>query len=659
MDKAEECQPGGTLTDRIFKYLFLSVLLMLIAVHLLATYWRTPFLWGVHHWHFLPRWLGWASALVVISFYIPALNGLALKLSESILGGAWRILARIRKHWLFGIGGLISVLLFWSLRTKLFLLGDGYFILTTLSGGMIFPTAWLDGIIHQGFYRLLVSVSPGTDPSLSHSIPSVLCGGIFIYLILTLSDLLGDTSFQKVLIFFSLLTLGSIELFFGYVESYTLLSVSLTLFILFSILYLRGRVSVILPFVALVMSMALHASAMVFVSAFFYIVLRRWRGGSSKLPDLPTLLCFLGCLGATLLVIWKVFFLTGRGDGFGRFLPLLHSPETGFTMFCGAHIGEFINGLLLVSPVGVLSFLLFPFYLLRLKSFSDPILNFLLICSLSGLILVFAYNCHWGSADWDLMSFPGIFFTLFGILLLAKWGGRWARFKNYGLILIAASLFHTIPWILVNADAQLSVDRYVMIATNDAHILCAPGGGMWRVGRVLQDAGFTEKAEELLKRGIRRNPEEIGCYSYLSAILHRQGRDDEAIFYLETALQLKPQSDEVRYTLGQMYLERDLQKAIFHLDKVKARYEHHSAFVTKLAKAYLKAGRPDDARRIVQQSLAGGQETATMRGLLGTSFFLLGDSSNARVEWERALDLNPDEPLAKTGLEELGKTAEE
>jgi len=206
---------------------------------------------------------------------------------------------------------------------------------------------------------------------------------------------------------------------------------------------------------------------------------------------------------------------------------------------------------------------------------------------------------------------------------------------------------------------QMSVDRYVMIATNDAHILCAPGGGMWRVGRVLQDAGFTEKAEEVLKRGIRRNPEEIGCYSYLSSILHYQGRDDEAISYLERALQLKPHSKEVRYTLGQMYLNRDLQKAIFHLDQVRGEYEQNPAYVIKLAKAYLKAERPEDARDIVQRFLARGQETATMRGLLGTSFFLLWDFSNARVEWERALELNPDEPLAKTGLDELRRMAEE
>ena len=290
---------------------------------------------------------------------------------------------------------------------------------------------------------------------------------------------------------------------------------------------------------------------------------------------------------------------------------------------------------------------------------AKPILNFLLMSSLSGLLLVFVYNCHWGSVDWDLMSFPGIFLTLFGILSFIRWGKGWSRFKNYGLMLIAVGFFHTAPWILVNTDAAMSIERYVMIATNDVHLLTAKGGGMRRIGRVLDDAGFAGEAEEILKRGIRRDPEEIGCYSHLAGILHHQGRDDEAISYLEEALQLKPQSHEVRYTLGQMYLRKDLQRAIFHLAQVRAQYEHRGAFVTRLAKAYLKAERPEDARGLIQEFLARGQETATLRGLLGASFFLLEDSARARVEWERAQELNPDEPVARAGLAKLGETAEE
>jgi Flp pilus assembly protein TadD len=226
--------------------------------------------------------------------------------------------------------------------------------------------------------------------------------------------------------------------------------------------------------------------------------------------------------------------------------------------------------------------------------------------------------------DWDLMSFPGIFITLFGILSFLEWCGGRTKVKNHGLILIAVSLFHTVPWILVNADGSRS-----------------------------------QKAEEILKQGIRRNPNEMGCYSYLGEMLHNQGRDDEAIPYLRRALLLKPESTELRFNLGRLYLNIDLEKSIFHLEKVKAQYEHEPPFVIGLAKAYLKAERPNDARAIVQRFLAKGQETATMRGLLGASLFLLRDSTQARVEWERALELNPAEPLARTGLKKLREIAEE
>jgi cytochrome c-type biogenesis protein CcmH/NrfG len=659
MKKTKKPQATDFVSEKMFTYLFLSVLLLLVMVHLMSTYWGTPFLWGVHHLYFFPRWVGWILTIVIISFFIPSVNSFMLKFFESIFSALEKIFTKIRKYPLFAIVSLLSIPVFWSLRTKLFLLGDGYNILKKLSNGMITPTEWLDGIIHQEFYRFLSMISPGIDPSFSYSIPSVVCGGIFIFLILTLSDLLGKTTFQKVLIFSILFTLGSIELFFGYVESYTILLVSLTLFILFSILYVQARASIIFSFLALVLSVGLHVSAIVFVPSFFYVIFWKWQSEKRKLLDIFTLLSLLGCFGMISFIVWKVFFLKGEGGGFSRFLPLLPSAKTDFTLFCGAHIGEFANQLLLLSPVGTISFLFFLFYTLKFRSFKDPILNFLLISSLLSLLLVFVYNSRWGSVDWDLMSFPGIFLTLLGILLFVKWGSEWPKFKNHGLILIAVSFFHTVPWIIVNADRQMSVDRYILTAENDRHILCAPGGGMWRVARVLEEAGFTEKAEKILKRGIKRNPEELGCFSYLGKILHYQERYDEAMFYLKRGLRLKPQSKEIRYSLGQIYLKKeDLQKAIFHLEKVKGEYEQNSVFVIKLANAYLKVGRPEDAKDILQGFLAKNQESATMRGLLGTSFFMLKDFSNAKKEWEMALKLNPDELLAKTGLEELRKTRE-
>ncbi len=658
-EESEDRRPEELISDKSFKYLFLLVLLLTVIAHLVAVYWGTPFLWGIHLLHFFPRWLGWILTVVTLSLFIPAVNNLALKALESLFGAAQRIPTRINKYSLFLGAGIISVPLFWSLRTRLFLLGDGYFKLETLALGVITPTEPLDGIIHHQFYRLLTTLWPNADPSLSYTIPSVVCGGAFIFLILVLADLLGKTSYQKVLIFSALVTLGSIELFLGYVEAYTTLFVALTLFILFSVLFLKGKISIIFSFLALALSISLHVSAIVLMPAFLYLIFRKWQTQGRKFLDVLTSLCIVACSGIVSLAVWKVFLMPGEANRFGQFLPLAATAKDSFTMFCGAHFGEFVNQLFLISPAGTILFFFFLFYTIKSRSFKRPALNFLLIASLSGLFLIFVYNSRWGSADWDLRAFPSIFLTLFGILLFITWGSRWPRFKNYGLILIAVSLFHTLPWILVNANQQKSLDRYVLTSIEDRHINSARGGGIWTVARVMEKAGLREKAEEVYKLGIRRNPDNIASYSLLGNNLYFQGKLDEATFYLETALKLKPQSDEVRFTLGHIYTKKeDFPKAVFHLEKAKDVYGYDSAFVLTISEAYLKTHRWKDAGSILRAFLAHDSESATAHGLLGISLYMQNDLSGARKEWERALKLNPDEPNARTGLEKLGEVQE-
>lgn len=647
-------------SDRLFRYLFLPALLVVVMLHLVAAYWEIPHLWGFHSLHFFPPGMGWALTALAACFFIPPINRFVLRTSQSTFSMVGRLFFGAGKYWLFAVVGLVSMLIFWALRTKLFLLGDGYFILEGLTQGRIAPTELLDSFLHQQLFRFLSGVFPQAAPSFSYTVPSVISGGIFVFLTLIVADLLGKTSFRKILIFSGLITLGSTQLFFGYVESYTLLPLSLTLFILLSVLHLRGKTSVLLPFLAVVLSIGLHLLAVVLIPSLVYLILWKWRKGEAKLLDFSNLLSLLVCLGIIMLVIGRFFFAKFEGVGFSGLLPLVSSPGRSFTLFSGAHLTEFANGLFLVSPAGIILFLFFCFYALRFKLFKDPLVNLLLISSLSGLLLVFVYDFHWGSADWDLMSFPGIFFTLCGTLMFVKWGNRWPRFKNYGLILIAVSLFHLIPWILVNASASRSLERYLMIATNDSHLLGAKGGGMWRVARILESAGFPQKAEQVLKEGIRKDPEELGCYTHLGRMLYYQQRYDEAEFYLEKAFELEPTSAWVSFSLGQLYLKTgDLKQAASRLEGIIKEYQDDPVFVAALSKAYIGTGRPEEARDFLEQFLAGNRESATLRGLLGAAFYKLQDYVGARREWERALRLDPDEPVSKTGLEELKILGEE
>ncbi|MGB8656788.1 MAG: tetratricopeptide repeat protein [Candidatus Zixiibacteriota bacterium] len=657
--KVRKPKPAGITVEAAFRYGIMPVMLLLVIGHLLTTYWMTPFLWGIHYLYFLPRWTGWLLTIMTVSLFVPPVNSLVLKLLASSFNALRSVAGKIKRGRLFAATGLLAIPFFWALRTRLFLLGDGYFKIATLPTQAITPTEPLDGIIHHQFYRLLTLISPGINPSFSYTILSVVCGGIFIFLILLLSDLLGETAFKKLLIFFSLLTLGSIELFFGYVESYTILLVGLTLLVWLSIRHIQNKINIILPFIVLTFSIGVHVSAIVFIPGFLYLTFWRWRKEKGRTPDVFAVLSLLGCLAIIFLAVWKVFLLKGEGNRFGQFVPILPSVETKFTMFSGAHFLEFVNQLLLVSPVGIILFLFVVYYLLRTKSFHDPIVNFLLISSLSGLFLVFIYNAHLGHADWDLRSFPGVFLTLLGILMFIRWGSAWARFKNYGVILIGLSFFHVVPWIVVNASTKMSLDRYVMTTVNDPHLRYVRGGGIWRGARVLNQAGYPERAQEIAKQGVEKDTTDIANYSYLGVYLSSQGKYDEAIVYLEKALSLSPARKLIRCHLCIIYLMKgDADKAMSYLENTELDEPSDSLFVIDIVKPLIKAHRFEAAKRILHQYLDKNQGTANLRGLLGALLFLQGDASGAQREWKQALTLDPNEAVAQKGMKQLRRVRE-
>ncbi len=646
-------------TEGIFQYVFMPGLLILVICHWLSLFWMTPVLWGIHSLYFFPRWVGWVLTLVTISFFIPPANKFWLKLFESFLGFLWRFFSKINKRRLYLAASLLSLPVFWLFRTKLFLLGDGYLKLSNVTAGVITATEPLDGILHHQFYLLLTYFSPGINPSYSYTIPSVLCGGVFIYLILRMSDLLGETAFEKVLIFISLLTIGSLELFFGYVESYTILLTVLTLFVLLSILYLKNRINIIFPFLALCFGIGIHVSSIVFIPALFYLMFWKWRREGKDFFTVFSVISILGCLVVIFLAFWYVFLSEGEGNSFEQFIPLFSSAATKFTLFSPAHLNEIVNQLLLVSLVGILLFLFFLFYVVKYKFLRNPIINYLLLSSLAGLFLIFVYNAHLGIADWDLRSLPGIFVTLAGILLFIKWGNQWSKFANYGLILIAVSFFHVIPWIALNTNTRMSVDRYVMTSINDPHLLSVRGGGIWRAARALVHAGFQERAIDIFKYGIEKDPTEIANYSYIAIYLSSQKRWDEAIVYLQKALKMEPQSKMVRSHLVDLFLLKgETDKALFYLDNIKLDQPSDSTLVVNLARPLLRAERFGETKQILQDYLNKNPGTAAIHGLMGMVLFFEKDESSAQKEWEKALRLNPNESVSLKGIKKLKKIKE-
>ncbi|MGB3093434.1 MAG: hypothetical protein WBC42_09515, partial [Candidatus Zixiibacteriota bacterium] len=382
--KSKSTAAKTEVSGKVFERVFLPWMAVLIFLHLLTMYVAPAYMWGVHFYHFYPVWIGWLLTLATLAVLIPGVG-------ESLYPKFEALARRIRKPFdslsqnkSFLLLSFASLPIFWIFRNRLHLLGDGMFRITDLPEGRLHLQEWLDAFIHLVVYRVMVKLIPSWTPEFTYSIVSVLCGGTFVYLALKLSALLGKTGLGKVLIFFSLISLGSIQLFFGYVESYSILQVALLAYILFSAMYLMRRVNIFPALVAFVISIGLHVTSLIFVPSFVYLLMRTDRGRSRKEgPATKTkskTLILAGLILASCLVVFWVYIVASGLEKTGKgifILPLIATESYSFGMLSLAHISEFANQLLLLSPLGISLMVFFLLFKIKHREFRDRLVNFL------------------------------------------------------------------------------------------------------------------------------------------------------------------------------------------------------------------------------------------------------------------------------------------
>lgn len=698
------------ISERTFQRVFLPWTAVLVLFHLLSIYVAPAHAWGVHFYHFFPAWIGWVLSLATLVILIPRVADILYGKLEALASKTKKPFARLNENKASLVLSLFSLPIFWVFRSRLHLLGDGYLRMRQLSDGKIHSPEWLDGFIHLMIYRMVNKVSPAWTLELTYSTTSILCGGVFIFLSLKLSYLLGKTGFQRVLVFFSLISLGSIQLFFGYVECYSVLQVMLLAYIFFSALYLSGRISILPAFFAFLISIGLHVTSLIFAPSFIYLLIKgRGRVQEDGIPsnhedravsqaasgngdihpgekhpkarlNVPALIAFIVCTIAILFWVHKV--ATGLQEaGKGMFiLPLEATESYSFSMFSAAHISEFLNQLLLVSPLGISVMIFFLFFRLRFRTFEDRFTNFLILAVSVALVYLFAFNFTLGSADWDLMSGPAPFFGLLGVLLFLKWGEKWEtvrsdpvglntkdvsgidssaarRFKAWGFVLVWFGLFHTIPWVLINANHARSVDRYLLIQISDRHPVDETGYNLYKIERNLEWAGLPEEVETLYIEAIQTDPGEVRNYYNLAALYHRSDDFDQAFVVLDTLLRVDPTYPKANWMMGNVLMKRkEHARALPYLEKVLRNYANNTDYLSDLGIAYSETNQMKKAGSCASRIIRLRPESAVGYRLLASVYAGLGDFEKARQTWKKILTIDPEDSVALEKLEDLERS---
>ena len=457
------------------------LVLVALLLHLIAGRLPEEVAWSVWPYTALPLWLGWLGALAVAALAFPWVNDALGRWLHRL----WIALPgkEHKRRWFAAIA-LAMALPFWFFRIRHLRWGDAEFIVKALSYTGPDRPIWtiynwqapLTIFIHAQLW-LLLNPFPGVGVDTLYAITSVLSGVGFVYVLFLLADVLGRDRLEKAIIVGLVLTTGSVQLFFGYVENYTLISLGLILTLYLGVRCLQAEKSpagIAWPSLTLALTNAFHPSTLVLWPAMAYL---GWqRTGREPFDRAKALEWAKLTLPPVLVFAGLVALMTAGGHGPGAlltndrpggadsipFVPLFRvtTEWQHYTMFSLAHLLDWLNEHFLISPFG-LPLLLLAFLSpvwVRKRIGRDPPATFLTVASLVYLLLTFVWNPDYGGRkDWDLFAPSAFVYTpLAAYLLIRRWGdGRGSPEDRLSLartsrLLIAASALHTLAWIYYN-----------------------------------------------------------------------------------------------------------------------------------------------------------------------------------------------------------------
>ena len=588
----------GSAESRCFALVFsLSVSVLLLAV--MSRFFRFGLFWGVNHLSFFPLWV----VAAVTSAGAVACIAAAVVRPRYPCQSAHAAVGDLRVRQIALGAALLSVLVFWFIRPATHLLGDQQLQITELAAGVVASRRAMGTVLlYTGVYRLLRA---GFDAQVltAYAFVGALCGGLFVYTLHRLVSLLGFRGHSRVLALTVVLAAGPTLFFFGYTENYTPLYLVTLAYLYFGLISLNRRKALVVPVGLLAMAVFFHQMAILLVPSLVVLLVSAISGHTR--PTRRDLSVSLAILFAVMLVLYSVL---KDAPLFSLIIPFFTNDAfPGYTLLSGAHLADLLNLLLLVAPGG---FILFVGCLAGGSFGASSGHKFVLTAALLPFVLLLVSEPDLGVArDWDIFAFSGITLSVSAVTLLADLRRR--GFRAYRSLLCAAVAASVIfvPWILVNTNEHLSVDRFQSILDSDPHERSYGYEILSQHYRSMKKYPLAIRALELASQLAPDNPRyhvmTADCYLSLglrdSALhyqfkaieadssfwvayfnaglgLYQHGRLDEAFDNLMRAAQrMDHDSDEAWYNLGCVAFARGDEQLAFQIYREALRRNPHNA----------------------------------------------------------------------------------
>jgi len=514
--------------------------------------------WGFNHLLFLPP--GWIIACAVISACALALPFIRSGDKSGIALATWfdnTFYKHPRKFVFRALSIALAGVCFTIFAASTHFLGDGYALLANLASSAGTYYLWTETAIINIIQIVQYAIGGPSEPNalLAFRIVAVVSGMVTILFVFMIAGIAGESPLTRLLLFFTSVGSGMLLLFFGYVENYPLLWAMYAGFVYFSLRCIRYDRGIIPALVFLLLTIAVHLQAAMFIPAFVYVMFAGEKGRA-----LYHRLKYLWWGLATVIIIAGLiaFFKLYASNLYVEniFLPLLDgkpaSPE--YSLLSLPHLADIINELLLLSPLLPLLLILagsHPF-----RALQSRLIVFLALNAVAGLAFLLAIDPQLAMPrDWDLFSLCACGLTL--ALLLALDRKKQPLSNRLVIPIILFLVTAPLPYLATNLNSRASAEYAKHVVNLDRS---RSRGTLLLVKKYYANRGDKKQADSLNTLYGKYYPH-VWQYADVFSFI-KQGRRDLA---MQKADQIKPDrfsKDYHNMWACVHFIHGDLQKAL-------------------------------------------------------------------------------------------------
>ncbi len=623
--------------------------ILLVLLHIWGAIAPSHFNWGFHFFAFYNPLLLVLTGGAVFLFFFP-------KICNKIYDEAGEIFNKINNNFLFflAVSFIFSIYIFFSLlyTAKLHLLGDGALLLREIAGielGEPLPHRFNRQSLTWSILQILKSLFFNfgiTEPEKIIQIIGLVSGVIFLTINFLLVRLLLVSKTEKFFLSSLLLFGAGSQFFFGYVENYTLLYITIAGFLVTGWYTLERNMHISIPVVLFVIMIGLHVVSIALLPCVIVLIIYKWK--HQKIENL-----FI--IGLTILILTVVLLLNIENIAFDiekfaegslwNFLPLWSSDAYfPYSIFSIAHLVDWLNANLLIAPFSLIVVLVILVIFYKLVDFKNPVFIFLSVSTLSGLFFTYVVFFALGMArDWDFISsffLPLIFLSIY---LLSK--HHTAIGYKYTLVLVAAlSFFHWVSWVGINSDKDKHFARiklldspYFLGHVSRLEYYEAIGSYFWSKQNYNEAKNYFEKYIELDPN----NPRLLGN---ISVIYTKLNETDKSFRVLQKAAQSNTGNPGVYINLGAEYQHRgELEKAIEMYKKALTLDSTRITGFANLGGALMLLKDYKLANFYYMKAIKLGFRNPVLLREAAFSFYYLNDFGNSIKYLDQYLTFHPDD----------------